>query len=272
MAMLRAHAGTWTDDLLERLDPEGEVARGLERQIRAYLDLSQCRGKRLLDFGCGVGASSLALARLLPDTDIVGVELNPEQVALGNHLRNIHQLPNLRFIASPAGDQLPPALGVFHYITLSAVYEHLLPVERRTIMPLLWRALEPGGMLFISGTPHRWFPVEHHTTGLWGLNYLPRSVALPLARRWGKSPGTAGWAAYLRAGIRGGTEREMRRNCGDEPVIAQPLNGDRAGYWLSGVSPRHRTIKRTLARIFRITDRFFDTIPSTHVEVVFKKP
>ena len=194
-ALLAAHAGEWLEDALSRLDPDGEVATTLIRQLTAYLDLSQCRGKRLLDFGCGVGASSLAIARLLPETEIVGVELNRERVRIANHLRNDAGLTNLRFLASPAGDQLPSDIGTFDYVMLSAVYEHLLPHERRVTMPLLWNALKPGGILFISGTPHRWFPIEHHTTGLPGLNYLPDILTHALGSRFGKYPHKGTWGS-----------------------------------------------------------------------------
>ena len=56
--MLADHAGERLEDLLSRLDPNGAVATILARQLSSYLDLGACRGKRLLDFGCGVGAST----------------------------------------------------------------------------------------------------------------------------------------------------------------------------------------------------------------------
>lgn len=268
---LSVHAGDWLEDLLGRLDPHGGVAQTLTHQLTAYLDLSSCRGKRLLDFGCGVGASSLAMARLLPETEIVGVELNAEQVEIGNHLRDEQGLTNLRFLASPAGDQLPPDLGTFDYVMLSAVYEHLLPHERRVTMPLIWNALKPGGILFINQTPHRWFPKEHHTTGLWGLNYLPAPCAHALGRRVGKYPNKGTWADYLRAGIRGGTERSMQRDLGPTAHVLQPRTTDRAGYWFQHLSPSYRPAKRGLMHAFRISDRLLGTVPGTHVDVAFQK-
>lgn len=271
MTMLSAHAGDGLDDLLGRLDPNGGVAQTLEHQLRAYLDLLTCRGKRLLDFGCGVGASSLALARLLPDTEIVGVELNAEQVTIGNHLRIEQGLTNLRFLASPSGDELPANLGQFDYVVLSAVYEHLLPHERRVTMPLIWRCLKPSGILFINQTPHRWFPHEHHTTGLWALNYLPDSLAYAVGSRFGKFPRQGTWSDYLRAGIRGGTERSMQRDLGPTAHVLQPRHEDRAAYWFRHLSPSHRHIKRALMHVFRMSDRLFGTIPGTHVDVAFQK-
>lgn len=267
---LTSHAGDWTDDLLGRLDPDGTLAAGITRLLTAYCDMSTLRGKRLLDFGCGVGASSLHLARVLPETEIVGVELKAEQVQLGNRLSAYHHLTNVRFLASPAGDRLPANLGTFDVITLCAVYEHLLPHERRTVLPLLWRALKPGGVLLLTGTPYRWFPVEHHTTGLPLVNYVPNGLAHRIAQRFGKFRSKGDWCAYLRAGIRGGTEWSVLREIGAGRVMA-PRTSDRATYWLTGTSSSHRGIKRLLAAGFRLTDRLLGTIPSTHLDIAIRK-
>ena len=105
LELLTAHAGPRLDDLLSRLNPKGEVARILTAQISAYVDPETLAHKRLLDFGCGVGASSLALARFLPRTEIIGVELNAEQVKIGTLLQEQQGFTNLRFVASrPAID------------------------------------------------------------------------------------------------------------------------------------------------------------------------
>lgn len=276
MALLSAHAGSRLDDLLSRLNPRGEVARILTTQISAYTDPESLAGKRLLDFGCGVGASSLALARFLPRTEIIGVELNAEQVRLGTLLQTHHGFANLRFLASPSGDRLPAGIGTFDVIMLSAVYEHLLPDERRVVLPLLWSALKPGGVIFINQTPHRWFPKEHHTTNLWGVNYLPDALAGKIARFSTRDVRHDDWPTLLRKGIRGGTERSMIHEFTggktNEARILQPIRfRDRAEYWLQHTSPRLRVIKQLLATGFRLSERVLGTIPTTHVDVVIQK-
>jgi SAM-dependent methyltransferase len=271
LARLADLTGDRYEDTLSRLDPKGGVATILRDQLTAYLDLATCRGTRWLDFGCGVGSSTLALARLLPDATIIGVELDAEKVAMANHLRTVEGLQNLSFHASPAGDRLPDGIGTFDYVMLSAVFEHLLPNERRTTMSLIWNALRPGGILFINQTPHRWFPKELHTTGLWGMNYLPDPLAHAVAQRFGRLRRAGDWRTYLRYGIRGGTERELLRAVGPNARIRQPRQGDRASFWLAHVSPRHYAVKRVLANGFRLCDRLFGTIPSTHLNVAIQK-
>jgi 2-polyprenyl-3-methyl-5-hydroxy-6-metoxy-1,4-benzoquinol methylase len=166
---------------------------------------------------------------------------------------------------------------------LSAVYEHLLPKERRALMPMLWSALKPGGTILINQTPCRWFPFEHHTTGLWGINYLPDFLACYVARHFSReSPETnrsLDWNGLLRHGVRGGTEREMLRNLcrgsDEKGMILQPTQGgfrDRAALWLSAASRRHAGVKKLIAGVFRASDRLTGMVPASHVEVAIQKP
>ena len=89
-------------------------------------------------------------------------------------------------------------------------YEHLLPHERLTVLPKVWEALRPGGVLFLNQTPHRWYPIETHSTGLPLINYLPDRLAFAVARGFARS-NTRGHTdqQLLRGGLRGATEREI---------------------------------------------------------------
>jgi hypothetical protein len=101
-------------------------------------------------------------------------------------------------------------MGTFDAVVMSAVYEHLLPEERKALMPKLWWHLRPGGVLFINQTPNRAFPVEVHTTKLPLINYLPDRVACLMARRFSRRVrARETWRGLLRRGIRGGTLPEI---------------------------------------------------------------
>jgi 2-polyprenyl-3-methyl-5-hydroxy-6-metoxy-1,4-benzoquinol methylase len=179
--------------------------------LLGYVPAEGFRGTRVLDFGSGSGASSMVLARMFPETEIVGVELAAEHVELARHRAAYYGVADrVRFHLSPDPDHLPAGVGLFDHIVFSAVYEHLLPHERRTVLPLLWSHLRPGGILFLDQTPHRWFPIEMHTTGLPLINYLPDSWASYCARRFSsRVPSDASWPELLRKGIRGATIGEI---------------------------------------------------------------
>ena len=272
----------WLCDHVARFESPDYVAGALRRQLFAYFDRAAFAGKRMLDFGCGLGASSILMAEWLPELQIIGAELDADRVTLARRIAEHKRLPNVQFYVSPTSDSLPDEVGQVDFVMLSAVYEHLLPTERKTLMPLIWSRLKPGGTIFINQTPFRWSPYEHHTTGLVGINYLPDWLACYGARnhsRIAKETNRAcDWEGLLRHGVRGGTEREMLRNLqrGSEHrgTILQPTqNGlrDRAEYWLTSTSSRYRGIKRLIARAFRVSDRLFGVVPATHVDVVIQK-
>ncbi len=266
-------------DSLARLDDPEYVRKVLGTQLLAYFDEADFRGKRLLDFGCGQGASTLCMGAMLPETETVGVELDPARIQLAECVLAARSLPNVRFLVSPDARSLPDEIGTFDYVMLSAVYEHLLPAERRQVLPLIWSKLKPGGTLFVNQTPYRYFPYEHHTTGLWLINYLPDELSLFLARHLSRiNPEITrsyDWNVHLRAGIRGGTEREILqdlRKAGGRGTVLQPKGRDRAAYWLEGMSRRrYWPIKKAIAAFFRLTDRLWGTVPSMNLDVAIRK-
>jgi hypothetical protein len=134
----------------------------------------------------------------------------------------------------------------------NAVFEHLLSHERRTLLPLVWSHLRPGGVLFLNQTPYRYSPVEVHTTqGLPLINYLPDSMALWMARRYCKRVARdESWESLLRRGIRGGTVPEIIGLLGGpkhtQLLRPRPEVGDRVDLWYQGMSSRHAWLKRSL--------------------------
>jgi SAM-dependent methyltransferase len=269
----------WLCDSLSRHDDPRYVIETLQRQVLAYFDPSAFVGGRLLDFGCGSGASTLCMAALFPKTEVVGVELSQSNIELARKVLAARGLSNCSFFVSPDGSSLPAGLGTFDFAMLSAVYEHLLPDERRRVMPLIWSSLNPGGVLFVNQTPYRWFPLEDHTTGIWFINYLPDRLSLLLARRFSRHNPSENkrqdWNGLLRGGIRGGTEAEiisnLRQAKDGNPTIIQPREGTRAGYWLACTSERYTMIKKAIAALFWLTDKTLGTVPSMNLDVVIRK-
>jgi 2-polyprenyl-3-methyl-5-hydroxy-6-metoxy-1,4-benzoquinol methylase len=270
----------WVCDSIARHEDPAYLDQVLRKQLFAYFSPGEFRGKRMLDFGCGCGPSTLVMAKMLPETEFVGVELTGGLVEVAASIARFRQQSNAKFLQSPSGSSLPPGLGQFDFVMLSAVYEHLLPAERKTVMPLLWGALPKGGVLFVNQTPHRFFPYEHHSTMLWFINYMPDWMAHRYAQKCARhNPDlnrSPDWNTVLRGGIRGGTEREIIRNLGKGRArILQPSqNGlrDRADYWLSLVNPNTKhLLKRRLASVFRVCDRLWGTIPSINIDVAIQK-
>ena len=255
-AILSVKGVAWLCDEILRDENEGYVAADLKYGMFSYVSPDLFAGKRLLDFGCGSGASSSILGRWLGDTEIVGIDLSQDYLGLARARARHHGLNSVRFLLSPGPDVLPPEIGTFDFITLSAVYEHLLPHERRTLLPLIWSVLRPGGVLFINQTPNRLSPIEAHTTGLPLLNYLPARLALAYARRSRRINAEQSWENLLRDGIRGATIGEILRNLQAADPSAKLMKPrflgarDEIDVWYINTHRAAPRGRRQLARIF----------------------
>jgi 2-polyprenyl-3-methyl-5-hydroxy-6-metoxy-1,4-benzoquinol methylase len=128
-------------------------------------------GKRVLDFGCGTGASTAALAARCRsvaafDIDTEGIELNRMRV-------REHGLESrVQYYCAPNLDDVKDRIGRVDMILLCGVVEHLpltIPNLRRRLLRTLFEMLDEGGCLYIYDTPNRLWPYDFHTTGLMGI-------------------------------------------------------------------------------------------------------
>jgi 2-polyprenyl-3-methyl-5-hydroxy-6-metoxy-1,4-benzoquinol methylase len=209
--VLRVKGPGFLCDEISRDENPRQVQHNFSWNILSYVEKKDFAGRRVLDFGSGSGASSMVLARMFPEANIVGVELDPEHVELARHRARFYGIDDrVRFELSPDSTSLPANIGRFDYIIFMAVYEHLLPSERGRMLPLVWSHLKSGGILFLDETPYRWFPIESHTTGLPLINYLPDRLTLYCSRWLSKRiRHDASWEELLREGIRGATTEEI---------------------------------------------------------------
>lgn len=103
------------------------------------------RSARIIDLGCGFGA----LLELLSDegyTNVVGVDISPQQIAVAHHLGITN--------ASVASlDEALAGTSGFDCITMIDVIEHLTRLEAIETLKLISDVLRPGGTLILR-TPN----------------------------------------------------------------------------------------------------------------------
>ena len=253
------------DEISRDEDPD-YVQACLEKDIFGYLPKDCFFDKNLLDFGCGTGASTVIMARMLSKTQITGIDLSEKLLKIAQARSSHYGYSNINFYCSPAGDKLPDNIGKFDFIVLSAVFEHLLPPERKNLLPMIWDLLKPNGVLFIDQTPYRYSPFEGHTTRLPFINYLPDRLAHSFARKFSsRVKPDESWSGLLRRGIRGGSLREITnilRESPDRPTILQPNQlglYDRIDLWYAGyavsIANKYPGVKR-LQQLLKIVFKF----------------
>ena len=267
------------DEILRDESPN-YVQKSLKYDLLAYLPEEEFKNKRLLDLGCGSGASTMVLARMFPHTEIVGIELEERLLSIAQLRALYYGFENIHLMISPNPESLPPDIGSFDYVVLSAVYEHFLPNEREAVLPQIWSILRLGGILFLNQTPYRYFPVEMHTTsGLPFINYLPDKLALYYAQHFSRRKlKNHNWEGLLRKGIRGGCVDEILRiliRCHAVPILLSPSRfgmKDRIDVWyIQSGKLRFLAIKRLLSLSFKLIKRLTGVTIVPSLSLAIKK-
>lgn len=251
----------WLCDEIARDESPDYSGAALKWQLLSYVSEETFKNARILDFGCGSGASSCSLSRMFPTSRITGVELEYELLAIAKARVKFYELRNVELYHSPDPENISDNLGEFDYIIMTGVYEHLLPKERQNLLLQLWSHLKLGGILFLHETPNKYFPIETHTTGgLPLINYLPDSVALHYARIFSKRNLSAdSWTTLLRKGIRGGSLREILdilNTSESKPILMDPSRlgvKNRIDLWYQSTEKtRYRTAKKIIREVISI--------------------
>ena len=174
--------GRYFRDEIERSENPNYLQRKIEILLRNFgIELTN---KKILDFGCGAGASTLIFLRC-GATDITGVEvdetlLDIAKSRLNDFFQNNYHLTKVEYIDGKY--TMPFRNREFDIVWAQALLEHVFPNQRKAVLRELWRVLKKGGLLIIYGTPNRLWVKEFHTSNLFFVNYLPLDVASFVAR------------------------------------------------------------------------------------------
>ena len=204
--------GRYFRDEIERSENTNYLQRKIEILLKEFgIVLSH---KKMLDFGCGAGASTLIFLRC-GATDVTGVEVNDPlldiaKLRLNDFFPNRYQLVKIEYIDGKYS--MPFSDEEFDIVWAQAIMEHVLPSQRKFVLRELWRVLRKDGLLVIFGTPNRLWVKEFHTSNLFFVNYLPLDIAVFLARHCSRRvPVGQSKQELLSDGFRGCTYWEIAR-------------------------------------------------------------
>jgi len=170
--------------------PEGQA--DLESQVAGRLELFRVwtipwldfliklDGARILEIGCGTGASTVALAE--QGAQVVGLDASTAALVSARDRCAAHGL-KAEFVESNA-----TAVGTrfasqrFDAIVFFAVVEHLTWEERIRSLKAAWDLLPANGMLAVIEAPNRLWHVDIHTTNEPFYNWLPDETAIAYTR------------------------------------------------------------------------------------------
>jgi len=206
LTKIGARKGRYFRDEIERSENPNYMKRKLQILLKEFeISLSQ---KRILDFGCGSGASTLNFLRC-GATDVTGVEVDESLLdiavsRLNDFFQEGYELIKIGYLDGEYC--MPFSDGEFDIAWAHAVMEHIHPNQRRFVLKEIWRLLKTGGLLIINATPNRLWIQEYHTSNLFFVNYLPFNIASFIARHCSsRIPFDQSKEALLSNGFRGCT-------------------------------------------------------------------
>lgn len=148
------HADTYDDDLNRALAASGEdkdfFARGRVEWLGTCLKRSDEHPRTALDYGCGIGDTSVLLRDLLGVEQLVGLDVSERSLALA---RERHGEANFRFATFSA---YTPSESL-DLVYCNGVFHHIPMVERDAAVDYIYRSLRPGG-LFSLWENNPWNP------------------------------------------------------------------------------------------------------------------
>lgn len=127
----------------------GEFFATGENELRSVMECLRSLELRIdfsgaaLDFGCGVGRLTRAMAAYFPEC--WGVDISPTMVRLAAELN--HEIAQCRFLLNERGDLSQFQDGRFNFVYTSIVLQHIAPRHATKYLEELVRVLTPGGIL-----------------------------------------------------------------------------------------------------------------------------
>jgi SAM-dependent methyltransferase len=135
-------------DLAEILDLDADVLHEYHREVMTWVVSLLPRRPRIIDLGAGTGTAALALARQVPDADVVAVDVSESMLEhLGRQARLLGVDGRVRTVQADL-DQPWPALGPADLVWAAASLHHM--ADPGHALAQAFATLRPGGLLAVT--------------------------------------------------------------------------------------------------------------------------
>lgn len=104
-------------------------------------------GQRVLDLGCGTGTLTIMVKKAHPDTEVVGLDGDPQVLEIARRKANEAGAP-IKFDEGMAY-KLPYPDNSFDRVLSSLVFHHLATQDKESTLAEIYRVLRPNGELHL---------------------------------------------------------------------------------------------------------------------------
>ena len=139
---------------LKRLSHQASIALDLERKL--WIDCGLQDGMKVMDLGCGPGITSRAIAEMIPNGDVLGVDISEQLISVAHSNNSKNPVNNLSFGTGNIYDLKTPD-NTFDFAYSRFLFQHL----ENPIFALknVLRILKPGGIYCIADVDDGWLMV-----------------------------------------------------------------------------------------------------------------
>lgn len=164
-----------------RHDLAGHLHRRMEGDRRFVVPwlhaVRPLKGMRVLEIGCGTGASTVALSE--QGAHVTSIDIDAPALEVARERCSLHGVAADIVEANAAEVS---AFGKFDAVIYFATLEHMNHAERMQSLSEAWTMLPKGGLLVIIETPNRLWFFDRHTSALPFYNWLPDDLAFRYSR------------------------------------------------------------------------------------------
>jgi len=117
----------------------------IEAAVETLAEWAPVKPKRILEIGCGIGATSWRMAKAWPGAEVIGADVSSASIKVA---QTCFKLPNLSYFQGLIKEGT--LSGKFDFIVLMDVYEHIALKDRPTLHAAIEAALDDDGRVFFS--------------------------------------------------------------------------------------------------------------------------
>jgi 2-polyprenyl-3-methyl-5-hydroxy-6-metoxy-1,4-benzoquinol methylase len=135
----------------------------IEAAVETLAEWAPTSPRRVLEIGCGVGATTWRMARAWPGAEVIGVDISAASIRAA---QACFQRPNLAYRTGALADCALD--GVFDLVLMMDVYEHIAPADRPALHAALETLLSPESrlLLMVPSPAHQTLLRDHKPEGL----------------------------------------------------------------------------------------------------------
>src|SRR5262245_17007937 len=134
---------------------------------------------RILELGCGNGKNLIPMAYQLPESEFIGLDLSPNQIAAGQAWITELGLNNISLKAQDF-QEIDDSWGKFDYITAYGVYSWVSPALQDKLLQICKQNLSPNGVAYISHNVYPGWIMHGLVRGM--MLYYTQNLDEPYAR------------------------------------------------------------------------------------------